>query len=101
VSASAGLAYEVLPGAQTLEEKVAYLMKRAEDTNARLTKIEAFAQRAPKDWAQADEAMAARLTADMSDEIDEVREAYIRPRLTGIILLLVGSVLLAVANFLN
>ena len=92
---------EVTPGKDaTLERKVDFLMEETKRTRRRLLEFKRELADHPDRWHRAIEAAKGELESLMDEKVQAVRDAHIRRRLLGIVLLLAGVPLLAWANFL-
>lgn len=82
----------------SLEEKVAFLLDRDRKNQQRAEATERSLAEHPKAWRRDIETARDELETDFLHHLERERDAYIGRRLVGIVVLLVGVPLLAVAN---
>lgn len=82
----------------SLEEKVEFLLEQDREAQRRLNKVERAIAEQPEAWRQDIEETRGELEAFVREQVERERDVHIRIRLVGIVFLLAGVPLLAVAN---
>lgn len=82
----------------SLEEQVAFLLRQDERAQARFDKLETVVAEQPAAWRQDIAEVRGELEVFVLEQVERERDMHIRVRLVGVGFLLVGVLLLAVAN---
>lgn len=84
----------------TVERKLAFLLEQAERTQTRLNDLTRELADLPKTWRADVAAARGELLAVVDAKLEAERNAYVRSRLIGIVLLSIGVPIVFVANFI-
>lgn len=99
VSATGSVSARVTVSAgTTLEDRVAFLLRREQEMQGRLEEITTTLNRHPEDWRGDIEAASEALRGEQADALRELRAEHLRERLLGLGLLLLGVVLATWGN---
>jgi hypothetical protein len=102
MSPSGRLSGVVLVGETASDErKLAFLLELAETTQRRLNELESTASDLPRQWKDEIEATKGEIAALIETKLAEERNAYLRSRRLGIILLAIGLPVVFLANFIE
>ncbi len=88
----------VTSGAQTIEEKVEFLLRRDEETQRHLNAIHTQLQGLPARWEKNIATIAKTLRDEQRDAIASLRAEHLQARTAGVILTLFGVGVLTLAN---
>jgi hypothetical protein len=83
----------------TVEDNLRYLLELAQESQERLSKLEQDVADLPRRWGRDVERIGRELRAELDHAIAGSEERHIGIRLAGVVLLLVGVPILAIANF--
>jgi hypothetical protein len=84
----------------SLQEQVAYLLRRDQETQQRLNAAETEQASHPARWGRDIEEARHALEQRIERRLEDARDVYIRRRLLGVVLLLFGVPILAAANLI-
>lgn len=82
------------------ERKLRFLVDQAVETQRRLDDVETRLQELPAEWRKEMEGTRTALEERIAQELHDAREQFIGGRLTGLALIVIGSVLLGIINLL-
>ena len=80
------------------EQVIAFLLKKHGEHVGRFARIEAELESQPERWRQDIEKARSELSAETRKEVERVRDSHIKLRISGVVILLVGILLVTAGN---
>jgi hypothetical protein len=97
-----GVTGRVSPGAdKTLEEKVEYLLRRDQETQAQFDQVERTVSGLPVQWRADIQQASEALRGEQAQALAELRDRHMRARVAGVLLLAVGVCLATAGNLVT